>query len=812
MAIDSSANLLFNISANPSEAQDNIARFRGLLSKDLGAMGAEFRDWSTKVFGNLTTISGGFTALGAAVAAGTVAAFSVMNAAGEKWVSYVSEIAKASRVTGIGVEDMSRLAEAAEMTGVPLDAVTRGLGFLYKNISLANQGSEKQIEMFRRQGIGARELAEAEKNPLPILMRLADAFHDNASAVQKAGIGREEFGRGWADLLPMLSRGSAAIREMGDTINGTSKIVTDKAVVSIREYKIAVRELKEQHEALDYTIGTESMPVLMQWAVGQATAAKMAVEAWRSPMDTLGKMMVANAKGVVSMGLWPLAEFALGFRTEMAKMEADAKRLAKLGTEKPTGEFLPPETKKTTQEFYGLSSIVETLRGQMAGLEGDEAKVYQQAQHFRFELQKAEDALFELGAKSKLKPETFAREFAAMKDLPKMILGFSEAVIQDLTERRDLSVLSATAELENKLIGLREQSYQNQVRAAERERQLTISKLELEKRDSEQNLTLVEEIHSAALAKIGRERITAFSGVLQGLQSDLAAMVTARQTTAERIAWVYDQDLARFSRVSEAEKLKDITDLQEREIVHQQFEMNRAAALDRHNQDLTVLQNSQGWQGVFGDYFAQHIRGNEELLRDWQTSGDQAMLMTRVAMEALGDQSRKAFGMMAQGMGQAIAQAVIYKKSVGEAMREALAQTLASIGAECLVMAIYSTALGFIRLAQGHWSAAAEAFTAASYFGAGSAAALVAGRAVAPKQGGAGGAGGAGEGVSGGGSAAASSQAGEARRPQVNIYIQGNIVGRYGIDELAEMLNDAVRSRDVKLISSGTLNNTRLLL
>jgi len=587
-------------------------------------------------------------------------------------------------------------------------------------------------------------------------------------------------------------------------------------VVSVREYKIAVRELKEQHEALNYTIGRESMPLLMQWAVAQATAAKMAVEASKSPMDTLGKMMVANVKGVVSMGLWPIAEFVMGFRAEMAKAEADVKRLAKLGTEKATGEFLPPETTEETkkpvaetlQEYYGLSSIVQTIRGQMAGLEGDEARIFAQAEQFRFAMQKAEEEF--IHRLPKLDLASFEREFKDLRAIPGLIGEWTDREMGALAKKREQAAISATEDLEGRLVGLREQSFENQRAAAEREIALLVNKYQREKHYTETNAKLIEQIRAGMLGNIDREQAAAFQNVLGQLKQDYDRYATARMTSYERLRFAYDEDVRRFSWAEEQKALALATSIEQMLILINRFGQLRKMALDQYGNDSMGLYNSQGWQGVFGDVFARDIRQNEELLRQWSESADRSTLIVKVAVDGLRRSMAGYFDMWAQAMGANIAAAIVWRKSIGDAMRQATAETLQQMAAKAYVEAIWCTAWGFISLAQWNFSAAAQYFTAAGLLATVGTAAALAGRAIAPKQGGAGATGGTGEGVSGGGTAAGASEAQETRRPQVNIYIQGPVVGRYGMDELAEMLNDAVQGRDVKLISSGTLNNTRL--
>jgi dTDP-4-dehydrorhamnose reductase len=45
----------------------------------------------------------------------------------------------------------------------------------------------------------------------------------------------------------------------------------------------------------------------------------------------------------------------------------------------------------------------------------------------------------------------------------------------------------------------------------------------------------------------------------------------------------------------------------------------------------------------------------------------------------------------------------------------------------------------------------------------------------------------------------------------VNVYIYGHVFGTGGIDEVASMLNDAVKGRDVRLIATQVKSPTRAI-
>ena len=219
------------------------------------------------------------------------------------------------------------------------------------------------------------------------------------------------------------------------------------------------------------------------------------------------------------------------------------------------------------------------------------------------------------------------------------------------------------------------------------------------------------------------------------------------------------------------------------------------------------------------------------MLAQHQTAVQQWSGMVRASLREMGDEGSKAFDQLAQGMGANIAHAIVYGGSISKAMKEALAATLESIASESAVRAIYSTALGFLDLAEGNFGAAGQAFTAAAIFGSVAAAAAVAGRAVAgPQNAGAGGPGGGGARTGSGGgpgvgqfgsaeyareqNARAASQPGGTAAGMggvhVTVNVQGHVVGPSGVQELCDMINDQVLNRGGTLTATNTKTGVQL--
>jgi hypothetical protein len=184
------------------------------------------------------------------------------------------------------------------------------------------------------------------------------------------------------------------------------------------------------------------------------------------------------------------------------------------------------------------------------------------------------------------------------------------------------------------------------------------------------------------------------------------------------------------------------------------------------------------------------------------------MMAMSVAVESLKKMMLDAFKQTADSMGQGIAHAVIYQESVGKAMRAAATSTLESLASQAAIKAIYWAAEGFADLAIGDFSGAGDAFTAAAMFGSVSAAAMIAGRAIAPKQDASGTSGstsGSSSASSGSSDAASASSASGQAQPSVYIHINGSVIGKSGAAELCDIINQAVYENNVKLYASHSI-------
>ena len=373
----------------------------------------------------------------------------------------------------------------------------------------------------------------------------------------------------------------------------------------------------------------------------------------------------------------------------------------------------------------------------MAAGQGEYEKAAETMTHLDQEVGKARTEFNKLQAEGKLTGEAATREAAALNALPAAILAMWTQLRAEIdTKRREAAekakedAEAATADLVKRI----QDQHAKTIESKEKDWADEIAKLRATYQKKGQltaeNEKLISDLQEQGTFKRHRDQVQAYSEELLSLQQSLASIVEANLNSEDRMELQHQLELAQMKR-NEQEKLKLTKDgSAERMVMLQQFAINEKALNDKYANDLQALENSQGWQGVFGSKFGSLIKGDEDLLRQWSQSTNQSLMLVKVTMESLREQTQQMFEDMAKGMGSSIAQAFVYKKSITEAMEEAAKSELESIASRALIEAIYAAGWGFILLAQGDYAGSAAAFESAAIFGTVAAAAGIAGRAI----------------------------------------------------------------------------------
>lgn len=150
-------------------------------------------------------------------------------------VDYAKQVRDLGRTIGATAEESSKLIQAADDVKVSYEALSTGLE------TAVRKGFDPSIA-----GLG----------------RLADQYNAIQDPIARAKFAMDTFGRAGADLAPLLEKGSAGIRALGEEAEALGLVMSGEGVQSALEYEQAVDELTDAWTGFKITLGTEVLPAV----------------------------------------------------------------------------------------------------------------------------------------------------------------------------------------------------------------------------------------------------------------------------------------------------------------------------------------------------------------------------------------------------------------------------------------------------------------------------------------------------------------------------------------------------------------------
>ena len=170
------------------------------------------------------------------------------------------------QITGLSVPTLNGLALAAKQSGTDLDALAKGVGKFARFVDAAKNPTSEQSKLLGELGINAKE-------PEAALLQLADVFAGLPDGLEKTSLAMELFGKGGAELIPLLNGGSAAMQEMirtGKELNPVTQEMAKKA----DEFNDSLSRLKTAGAGLGTNLAAAMLPGLTEITKAMTEAAK----------------------------------------------------------------------------------------------------------------------------------------------------------------------------------------------------------------------------------------------------------------------------------------------------------------------------------------------------------------------------------------------------------------------------------------------------------------------------------------------------------------------------------------------------------
>lgn len=150
----------------------------------------------------LDSISGRLPAIGAGIAA----AFGGISFAGiiKGSIDYADSLDELSQRTGVSVETLSSLRNAAELSGTSLEGVGKEVQKLTRNMTDAARGSATQVENFRALGVAVTDNQGNLRSSSDVMLELARAVGELEDPTERVIAAQLAFGKSGGDLVPLL--------------------------------------------------------------------------------------------------------------------------------------------------------------------------------------------------------------------------------------------------------------------------------------------------------------------------------------------------------------------------------------------------------------------------------------------------------------------------------------------------------------------------------------------------------------------------------------------------------------------------------
>lgn len=185
-------------------------------------------------------------------------------AGANKTADYADEIDKMSIRTGMATDTLQELKFATDQVGVEFGAVESAVVRMTRTMFGAEEGTERQADAFK-------ELEVSITDGNDEMRRAEDVFNDTIRSLQgmenetrRNAIAQEIFGRGAAELIPMLEAGEGAMDEMAQAARDLGLVMDKDSLDAAVAYKDEMSALKQEFGAAFREIMMNFIPMLRE--------------------------------------------------------------------------------------------------------------------------------------------------------------------------------------------------------------------------------------------------------------------------------------------------------------------------------------------------------------------------------------------------------------------------------------------------------------------------------------------------------------------------------------------------------------------
>jgi hypothetical protein len=196
-------------------------------------------------------------------------AFDVVKEATKKLFEFVhqgaelaDQMIKTSRAVGVPVEQFSKLAYAAQFSGLQTDELAANMFRLNKAVGDAATGGQQQQAVFKALGINIKNASGGFRNAGDIIGDVADKFSHMKDGAAKSAMATELFGKTGAKMISLLDQGREGLAAMGDEAERFGLVVTSAGGESAERFNDDLNKLKKVAQGVSIRVAQDLAPSL----------------------------------------------------------------------------------------------------------------------------------------------------------------------------------------------------------------------------------------------------------------------------------------------------------------------------------------------------------------------------------------------------------------------------------------------------------------------------------------------------------------------------------------------------------------------
>lgn len=230
----------------------------GALRVNLGLDSAQFQSGLKSTGSELQKFAKvaavGFAAVAAAGAAAFGAVVSASQRADDHW--------KKSQTFGVPIEELGRLAHAAEMSGASMEEVGKAMQRASRAVNDSMNGiSNAGTRAFDQIGVALKNTDGTARGAEEILGDVAERFASMPDGAQKTALAIEMFGRSGANLIPMLNAGRDGLQGMGDEAERLGLVFDERTGRMAERFNDNLSRMAKATTGLINALGAMLLPV-----------------------------------------------------------------------------------------------------------------------------------------------------------------------------------------------------------------------------------------------------------------------------------------------------------------------------------------------------------------------------------------------------------------------------------------------------------------------------------------------------------------------------------------------------------------------